>query len=377
VPSNAYSIRWITGRNYDLLWYIAACLTGYILIYLNVGLDVPVLLLLWIWIVSVDGPHVFGTISRTYLDKEEWKTRKGLFLGSLFWFLVGPLFLAGSILSKQPAPFFLFLVLAQLWAYWHVVRQHYGFLTLYQKKNGEPAGRQNPIDYWSFYALMLLPFVSFLLRHPQAREKLGLSSVLTLYERGFVVALNFLIVGALLTYAAKEWMGARKGNPVNLPKNVFLLACVPLHLLIFLHPYVSTHVDIRLFAVFVTFYHNIQYHGIVWFYNRNRYGDPAKRDVFGPASLVSRNFLTYYAFGLLFTLAYRYSNWFFDGAPVPFGPGPNPVSAMSLGGLFHVSDLAIAFWWGFAFNHYYLDQKIWRVSKDKQLNQDLRMMNAE
>lgn len=375
MQSNVYSIRWITGRNFDLLWYIAACLTGYILIYLNVGLGVPALLLVWIWIVAVDGPHVFGTVSRTYLDSSEWKTRKRLFLGSLLWFLVGPFFLVVSVLSNQPAPFFVFLVLAQLWAYWHVVRQHYGFMTLYQKKNGEPAGRLNPVDYWCFYALMLLPFVSFLLRHPDARERLGLPPALTVYEHDLVLVLNILIAGALVVYALKEWMSVGKGKPVNVPKNLFLLACVPLHLLIFLHPDVSTRVDIRLFAVFVTFYHNIQYHGIVWFYNRNRYGDPSKRTMFGPASFVSRNFLMYYAFGLLFTIAYRYPNWFLDGAPVPFAPGPNTVSTMNVGGPFHVSDLAIAFWWGFAFNHYFLDQKIWRVSKDKQLNQDLKMVN--
>lgn len=366
------SIRWITGRNFDLLWYVAACLTGYFFIYLNIGLGIPALTLVWIWIMAVDGPHVFGTISRTYLDREEWKARKRLLLGSLLWYTAGPIFIASSLLTNQKLPFFAFLVLAQLWAYWHVVRQHYGFLTLYQKKNGEPAGRKNSVDYWSFYALMLLPFVSFLLRHPQARAQLGLPSTLTYVEQDFVVALNVLIAGVLIAYALKEWMWTRKGNPINVPKNVFLLACVPLHLLIFLHPYVSTRVDIRLFAVLVTVYHNIQYHGIVWFYNRNRYGDPSKTKVFGPASWVSRNFMTYYACGLLFTIAYRYPNWFFGGYQPPFISGPSAISQMSLG-LFHVSDLALAFWWGFSFHHYYLDQKIWRVSKDARLNEDLRL----
>lgn len=373
VQGTAVSVRWITNRNFDLLWYVAACLTGYLLIYLNIGLGIPALLLVWFWIVSVDGPHVFGTLSRTYLDREEWKSRRRLFLGSLLWFLVGPLFLAISLLIHRPGPFFTFLVLAQLWAYWHVVRQHYGFMVLYQKKNGEAAGKQNPADYWIFYTLMLAPFLSFLLRHPQAREQLGLPGMLTVYEQYVVVFLNIVVAGTLLAYAVKELTLARKGNPINVPKNLFLLACVPLHLLIFLHPYISTRVDVRLFAVFVTFYHNIQYHGIVWFYNRNRYGNPEKRSLFGPAGAVSRNFLTYYACGILFTLLYRYPNWFFVGAAVPLAPGPNIVSGMGLGGLFHVSDLAIGFWWGFAFNHYYLDQKIWRLSKDKQLNQDLKL----
>ena len=131
------STKWITSRNFDLLCYIGACITGYVMIYLNLGLGIPVLFLLWFWIISVDGPHVFGTISRTYLDREEWKTRRKLFLGSLLWFLPGPLMLLTGVALDTPLPYFIFLAFAQFWAYWHVVRQHYGFLTLYQKKNGE------------------------------------------------------------------------------------------------------------------------------------------------------------------------------------------------------------------------------------------------
>lgn len=327
--------------------------------------------LVWFWIMTVDGPHVFGTVSRTYLDRQEWKNRKLLLLGSLLWFIPGPLSVLISMLIHQRTPFFLFLVFAQLWAYWHVVRQHYGFLVLYQRKNGEAAGKQNPADYYIYYTLMLVPFISFLLRHPQAREQLGLPAGLSPYEHWAVVACNAIVIGTLLAYAFKEMNQARKGIPINLPKNLFLLACVPLHLLIFMHPYISTHVDIRLFAVFVTYYHNIQYHGIVWFYNRNRYSDPGKRDLYGAATLVNRNFLTYYACGILFTILYRYPNWLLVGGKIPgFQSSPGTIS---LGGSFHVADLAFAFWWGFAFNHYYLDQKIWRVSKDKQLGQDLKL----
>ena len=40
------------------------------------------------------------------------------------------------------------------------------------------AGKANPIDYWMFYILMLAPFVSFLLRNPEARGLLRLSPAL-------------------------------------------------------------------------------------------------------------------------------------------------------------------------------------------------------
>ncbi len=298
--------------------------------------------------------------------------RRQLLLRSLSWFLLGPLVLLLSLGVRDRLPFFVFLIFAQLWAYWHVVRQHYGFMVLYQKKNGEVAGKENQLDYYSFYILMLAPFLSFILRHPTAREEFGLSRIPGTTETGILFLIHSVIAVNLIFYFIRTCFTRR----VNLPKNLFLAACVPLHLLIFLHPYISTRVDLRMFAVFVTFYHNIQYHGIVWFYNRNRYGADDGGRRFGLASLVSRNFLTYYICGILFTILYRYSNWFFAGSNVPFGLGPNSVSRLSIGGLFTVSDLAIGFWWGFAFNHYYLDQNIWRVSKDKQLNSDLRLAAA-
>src|SRR5512144_2708427 len=116
------SARWITSRNFDLSLYIGACVTSYFLIYLNVALGVSALLLWWIWIIAVDGPHVFATISRTYLDAEERVRRKRLLIASLGWFLIGPACVVAGILTGTPMIFFTFLVLAQLWAYWHVVR---------------------------------------------------------------------------------------------------------------------------------------------------------------------------------------------------------------------------------------------------------------
>lgn len=369
------SLRWITGARFDLLFYIGAAATGYLLIYLNLGLGVPAILLFWFWIVSVDGPHVFATLSRTYLDAEAWRERPALLKASLLWFLAGPLTLGLALAAGTRLPFAVFLTLAQLWAYWHVVRQHYGFMVLYQKKNGEPAGRANFIDYYVFYVFMLAPFTSFALRHPDARSQMGLGPQVTSFEQALLLGLGVVLILAAGLYVGKEVSRVARGEPWNLPKNLFFLAAVPLHLVIFLHPIVSTKVDIRLFAVFVTYYHNIQYHGIVWFHNRNRYGREGDAR-FGWASLVSRSFLTYYATGLVFTLLYRYSNWFLAGTPVPLLPGPNGVSEARLGSLFTVSDLAIAFWWGFAFHHYYLDQKIWKVSRDRALNRDLNLATA-
>src|SRR5262245_57428163 len=110
--SREVSARWITSRNFDLLWFIGPCLTGYALIYMNAGLGISALLLFWLWIFLLDGPHVFATISRTYLDKEEWRHRSKLLFQSMLTFLPGPLIILISIIIGSSIPFVAFLTLA-------------------------------------------------------------------------------------------------------------------------------------------------------------------------------------------------------------------------------------------------------------------------
>jgi len=368
--------RWLVSWQYDLLWYILPCVTGYLLFYAHLGLGISVLLLVWFWNISVDSPHLFATYSRTYLDKQEWQHRSLLFKVSIVLFFIGPASVGVGLYLNTKAPFLVFSALAQVWAYWHIVRQHYGFLVLYQKKNGEKAGIDNPIDYYCFYLLMLAPYISFILRHYQARMQLGLSLIPTTLESAIIQGLHIVIVLSVTYYVGKEIFNRIKNRPINLPKNLHLLSCIPLHLFVLLHPAISTYVNIILPQVLLTYFHNVQYQGIVWFYNKNRYNKDLAGTQYGWASRISTNFAVYYAAALIFTLFTRYPGWFFIGMKVPLLPGMNAISQYQLGNLFTISELAIGLWWGFSLHHYYLDQKIWRVSKDSQLNRDLKLVRG-
>jgi hypothetical protein len=367
----AYSSKWISGAWYDVAWYLLPCLCGYVALTLNLGLGISALTLWWAYVIFADGPHIFATILRTFLDREERARRLPMFLRSLLWFAPGPVVVVLALAGGTRAPLDAFFVFANLWAYWHVVRQHYGFLALYQRKNGEPAGRENRVDWWCFYVLMLAPFVSMMVRHPQSRAVLHLPAAAGWVETQLVYLANAGVVAAVLLYGAKELRRWLAGLPVNVPKNLFLLSCVPLHVLVFMHPELSTRVDLLLFAVLVTMYHNFQYHGIVWFYARNRYGADPAGERYGVASRIVRSFWTYYAAGLLFTLVLRYSLFWLAGHDVPLGTGETALSAWQLGAGVTFADAAVAAWWGFALNHYWLDQKIWRTSRDARLNRDL------
>ena len=367
----AYSSKWISGAWYDVAWYLLPCLCGYVALMLNLGLGISALTLWWAYVIFADGPHIFATILRTFLDREERAQRMPMFARSLLWFAPGPLVVGVALATGTRGPLDAFFVFANLWAYWHVVRQHYGFLALYQRKNGEAAGRDNRVDWWCFYVLMLAPFVSMMVRHPQSRAVLHLPATVGWFETQIVYLANAGVIAAAVLFGAKELRRWFAGLTVNVPKNLFLLSCVPLHVLVFMHPEISTRVDLLLFAVLVTMYHNFQYHGIVWYYARNRYGGDPEGERYGIASRIVRSVWTYYAAGLLFTLLLRYSLFWLAGTDVPLGTGATTLSTWALGGGVTFADAAVAVWWGFALNHYWLDQKIWKTSRDQRLNRDL------
>src|ERR1043165_2156780 len=83
------SLRWIISAREDLIWFIGSVISSYLLLGLYVTGELPLIPMVAAWAILIDAPHVFGTLSRTYFDKSEWRTRKRLMLGSLLFFIVG------------------------------------------------------------------------------------------------------------------------------------------------------------------------------------------------------------------------------------------------------------------------------------------------
>lgn len=117
------SMRWLISARDDLIWFIGSVVSSYLLLFLYVKGLLPLIPMMAMWAILIDAPHVFGTFSRTYFDRTERRDRARLLWGSLLFFAVGPLMvLAGGGL--------LFFFFAALWAYYHLVKQHYGFMVL-------------------------------------------------------------------------------------------------------------------------------------------------------------------------------------------------------------------------------------------------------
>jgi len=388
-----YSINWIVNKKTDLLLFIGGALTGYIMFFLHAGLHLNMLTVWFVWVVFIDTPHFYSTYLRTYFDKEEFNSRRKLLIGSLGWLLVGPAFIGISYIlyslgvGSYKAPFILFIIMFNLWAYWHVVRQHYGILALYKRKNNDFDDRDTRIDKLLLYGGLIAPFLTFAIRHPEARQLFGLSGTFPAYPDSALfsstfmsqlhwehivvfLSVSFMIVISLIFFF-RQWQRRRTGQVLNVPKILFFIALIPLYAYINYSPAVTT-APLIAFTAFVTIYHDVQYHAIVWFYSQNRYHKPGvDTKKYGLAVKLSQNFAIYAAAGIAMAVLLRVTGSLFE-----ITPGFSPLvftSQISLFGTVSTSELLLSFVIGIPLHHYFVDQFIWRPSKDKVLQEDLKI----
>jgi uncharacterized membrane protein len=346
--SSAISLRWIISGREDLVWFIGSVVSSYALFALYVGGVLPLIPMVVAWAILIDAPHVFATFSRTYFDRTERQARRRLLWGSLLFFFVGPLMvLAGLGLA--------FFFLAALWAYYHLVKQHYGFMVLYKKKNNDLARTDNFLDRTFLLLAFTYPFVAFVSRDPTAMKRVPLQ-----LQSGInVLELSLLIITIAITIAwlSRQAQRVVQGQPLNVPKYLLLAAAIPMHWVVLLTPMPNKTIAI---VAILTIYHNLQYHRLIWFHNKKYTSDTDCKARYGAAELISRRFLYYIAFGILFGLWYQLPRTLVGRS---VDPTTLPLNAQ----------LLAAFFWGYAFIHYYLDSKIWRVRRDPAVGKALRM----
>src|SRR5437764_4551879 len=254
--SRAISLRWIINAREDLIWFIGSVASSYLLLILYVTGIVPLIPMVAGWAILIDAPHVFGTLSRTYFDKSEWRTRKRLMLGSLVFFIIGP---AMVLLGLG----FTFFFVAALWAYYHLVKQHYGFMVLYKKKNHDLAPIDNALDRLLLLFAFNYPFVAFI-----ANDSSAMARVPPVLRGGVNLVALLLLIGTIVLgigWLVRQVQRVVLRQPLNVPKYLLLAAAIPMHWIALLTPMPAK--PIALVAI-LTIYHNLQYHRLIWFHNQ-------------------------------------------------------------------------------------------------------------
>jgi hypothetical protein len=213
------------------------------------------------------------------------------------------------------------------------------------------------------------PFVAFIAHDPTAMARVppilrgGVNAVATILLLGTIVLGTGWLIRQVQRVIVRE--------PLDVPKYLLLAAALPLHWIALITPMPAK--PIALVAI-LTIYHNLQYHRLIWFHNQ-KYGTRASRalnagetpayQTYGPAAFISRRLIYYIGFGILFGLIYQGPRQYLGYLNLHTGDSPAALS-MPI-------QLGIAFLWGYAFIHYYLDSKIWRVRRDPSVGKALQM----
>ncbi len=249
-------------------------------------------------------------------------------------------------------------------------------MVLYKKKNNDLATLDNALDRLLLLFAFNYPFVAFIASDPEAMAR-----VPGALQAGVNTLATLLLVGTVILLLA--WLGRQlqrflAGEPLNVPKYLLLAAAIPMHWIVLLTP--MPHKPIAIVAI-LTIYHNLQYHRLIWFHNKKYTASDAARgsgptvregsvisnlrQTYGGAELISRRLLYYLAFGILFGLIYQGPRQFLGYTTLNSDGAGRPQSL--------ATQLGISFLWGYAFIHYYLDSKIWRIRRDPSVSKALHM----
>ena len=370
---SAASTAWIVSPRYDLFWFFGGAVLSLLALSLYFGAGIPIVVLWWVWLLAFDGPHIGAAFTRTYLDRDEWHHRRGVLLTGLAVFLIGPTCLILNVAAGSPQPFLLYLGAATLYGYYHVVRQHYGFLALYKARGRDYSREHFHTDKWFLYAGCWLPYIYLLLTHPSARRLIGLKGMPAGIEQTGATILVSMWGAAVLLFIARTLVQDR--YRFRRPPVLYVLLTVLLYGLTYfgVAHYEPVYAqsqgpdqDFLLISVLIVIFHNVQYFGLVWFHNRNRYGSAAED--FGLATAVNRSFGRY----AMLCLGFSGVVYFLFAAMTGVFPHFQ-LFVNSRFGAITASQIGLCLWWGLAINHYYIDQKIWRVRGDATLKRNLEL----
>lgn len=334
----------------------------------------------------VDAPHLWATIARTYTDREEWASRRRLFLGSLAAFAIGPALVLlpyfGRALGVVPAGYegvgwHAWIMVFGLYTIFHINKQHWGFVCLYKRKNADGDPVENRIDALFFNTAIWLPYVAMLsapwfpdVEYFFMKTEVGTTTLGGLIHKACHVGFLTVCAGYII-FQVSQW---RKGIVRNGPKLLYMVTVLSLYYLSF-----SLHPRIAAFWVIITGTgHCAQYHAVVWAYGQKKYaaGEEHKRTI--PGRIFS-NVAIYIGLGLLFGIltlqgpgAGIFKKLVAGGLKVSLFQGAfkwlSPEASVDLG-----IKVAAAFIGGVRLHHFYVDSKIWRVGKSAALAKNLNV----
>lgn len=348
---------WFHSRSYDLRTIFGGALFGVALPLLALaGPSVLLPTFLWVWLIFFEGSHFFATTSRSLLDPDFRRENAGALPWSL-WFYALPLAAlglaraSGSSMPKELYGLFIFL-----WSLYHVLRQHYGFICIYQARSKLDAQAEGA--RFLYARLWIATVISGAALAVQWRLPGQFGTAARLVSTTSMPLVSALVAVAVVGVLAHTLLSAKR-NVAPIAKGYFtvvVLFNLWVHVGVPLvgpkYPGASNFPQsVLLFIVLNSIFHNTQYHAIVWRYRKQR----------------APSLLGYWAPAIVFGLVFAGLNFVGGELPLPNGV----VGTGALG------DLAFVLLTGIIGQHFYLDSRIWKLRKSPSLHKSLALEPTE
>ena len=261
--------RWIVSPSYDVVFFIASLLVPLTLwAAFHIGLISGVVVFI-LFQLLFNMPHNVQTWTMSVFDRDD--RQKNWARYAVAFAIIVLLFGIPMLVSPSGVLPWVRDALVY-WGYYHLVRQHYGFLRLYERRSSLAGERVSTFESKAYarfvdiasYAPLLLRFRDpelmtirvegkvVWVRHPVLPE-LAWKGVLVVYVGVIALAIGHHIYGMI------------RGRKQMLPR-ALLLTSITLAFSI-----AAIFVKNLVVAIaIVTSFHNLQYLGLVFFHNRNR-----------------------------------------------------------------------------------------------------------
>jgi hypothetical protein len=343
---------WIGGRAFDTAFILSPgfLVAAAVLCFPGFFSAHEVTPLVWaVLIVGVDVAHVYSTLYRTYFDPREFRHRRTLYV------VVPVLGWLGFVLLYSLGDTVFWHVLAYL-AVFHFVRQQYGFMMIYRRRERV----YRAIDAAAVYAATIYPLIWW---HTHTRH-------FSWFVEGdfFSLPIPWVSGVALLAYSAilaayvvKEGLLWWRDRRVNIPRNLLLLGTA----LSWWTGIVRLDSDLAFTATNVLA-HGAPYMALVWLFGRKQARDAKAESLFGYVR--AERFFSVAFIPLFIGLPILFA-WLEEGLwdgfiwaehPMLFGP----FSVLSTIGDRDVLTWLVPLLALPQITHYLLDAFIWRIGRD-------------
>ncbi|MDO1449643.1 hypothetical protein Q0590_25420 [Rhodocytophaga aerolata] len=307
----------------------------------------------WAWLVLVllvDVAHVYSTLYRTYFDKETFTKQRNTLIGIPFFGWI-----AGAVVYSIDDMLF-WRLLAYI-AVFHFIRQQYGFMRIYSRKE-QNGGLSSGINMVATYTATLYPII-FWHVHTDRNFNWFIKGDFYFFESEWLSSISGIVYWIIIgVYLAKETITLVKHRTINIPSNLIIIGT-----------YLSWYFGIVYFNGDLAFTllnvvsHGIPYMALVWIYGRKKY-HLGSTVVPGKMSMIFTGYGILVFLLLIFLLAYveegLWNALVWNDHPELFQlfmvlPKTTDKQLLS----FLVPFLALP-----QITHYILDGFIWKISKD-------------